>query len=124
MTRAQINTLSSLVDNAEAGGWTLPADVLQAHRIYRQVSALDLEPPAGLDAYTAAAKIVDSVAAGERVDLLAAGRELRLADEERQAYEKAKGNSKLGWEKAKHATRAAWDRVERAIPGDSDRDGK
>ncbi len=39
-------------------------------------------------------------------------------------YEATKGNAKIGWDKAKHATRAAWDRVERAIPGDSDRDGK
>lgn len=39
-------------------------------------------------------------------------------------YEKAKGTSRIGWDKAKHATRAAWDRVERAIPGDSDGDGK
>ncbi len=41
-----------------------------------------------------------------------------------QSYEAAKGKSRVGWDKAKHATRAAWDRVERAIPGDSDRDGK
>ena len=40
------------------------------------------------------------------------------------SYNSLKGKSKLGWDKAKHATRAAWDRVERAIPGDSDRDGK
>lgn len=39
-----------------------------------------------------------------------------------------RGDSKLEWEHAKHATRDAWDRasnaVERAIPGDSDRDGR
>jgi len=39
-----------------------------------------------------------------------------------------RGKSKLEWEHAKHATRDAWDRasnaVERAIPGDSDRDGR
>ncbi len=39
-------------------------------------------------------------------------------------YERTKGASRLGWTKAKVATRAAWDRIERAIPGDSDRDGK
>jgi len=55
----------------------------------------------------------------------AAGRTFDSAESHlEQAYDKTKGNSKLGWEKAKHATRAAWDRVERAIPGDSDRDGK
>lgn len=40
----------------------------------------------------------------------------------------ARGKSSLEWEKAKHASRDAWHRVsnaaERAIPGDSDRDGR
>ena len=39
-----------------------------------------------------------------------------------------RGNSSLTWDRAKHATKDAWtrlsDRVERAVPGDSDRDGK
>ncbi len=39
-----------------------------------------------------------------------------------------RGTSRLDWNRAKHATRDAWNRVsdtvERAIPGDSDRDGK
>ena len=39
-------------------------------------------------------------------------------------WERVKGKSRLTWEQAKSATRAAWDRVERAIPGDSDHDGK
>lgn len=40
----------------------------------------------------------------------------------------ARGNSSLEWERAKHATRDAWQRVsdtvERAVPGDSDKDGR
>ncbi len=39
-----------------------------------------------------------------------------------------RGNSNLDWGRAKHASRDAWQRVsdtvERAVPGDSDRDGK
>ncbi|WP_119157915.1 hypothetical protein [Caldimonas tepidiphila] len=39
-----------------------------------------------------------------------------------------RGTSSLEWERAKHASRDAWhrlsDTVERAVPGDSDRDGK
>ena len=55
----------------------------------------------------------------------AAGTTFAQAETELAAsYESAKGSSRLGWDKAKHATRAAWDRVERAIPGDSDGDGK
>lgn len=40
----------------------------------------------------------------------------------------ARGRSSLEWERAKHATRDAWHRLsnaaERAMPGDSDRDGR
>jgi hypothetical protein len=40
----------------------------------------------------------------------------------------ARGTSSLDWERAKHASRDAWHRVsnavERAVPGDSDRDGR
>ena len=40
----------------------------------------------------------------------------------------SRGGSVLGWDNARHATRDAWQRVsdsvERAIPGDSDRDGR
>jgi hypothetical protein len=45
-----------------------------------------------------------------------------------RGWDKARGKSSLTWERAKHATRDAWNRlsdtVERAVPGDSDRDGK
>lgn len=54
-----------------------------------------------------------------------AGRDFDDVESDLQtSYERSKNNSKLGWEKARHATRAAWERVERAIPGDSDRDGR
>lgn len=43
-------------------------------------------------------------------------------------WESRRGDSDLPWETAKHAARDSWQRlsdtVERAIPGDSDRDGK
>ena len=43
-------------------------------------------------------------------------------------WQRAKGKSSLTWENAKHATRDSWQRlsdgVERAVPGDSDGDGK
>lgn len=45
-----------------------------------------------------------------------------------RGWESARGRSSLDWDRAKHATRDAWqrlsDRVERAVPGDSDRDGR
>ena len=43
-------------------------------------------------------------------------------------WSNSRGTSSLQWESAKHASRDAWQRtsdtIERAIPGDSDRDGK
>jgi len=43
-------------------------------------------------------------------------------------WERSRGKSRLTWEHAKPASRDAWQRlsdsVERAVPGDSDRDGK
>ena len=46
----------------------------------------------------------------------------------RRDWESSRGTSSLTWEEAKAATREAFDRardsVERAIPGDSDRDGR
>ncbi|QJE03276.1 hypothetical protein HH212_10070 [Massilia forsythiae] len=39
-------------------------------------------------------------------------------------WDRVKGHSRLSWDQAKLASRAAWNRVERAIPGDSDRDGR
>lgn len=43
-------------------------------------------------------------------------------------WDSKKGSSNLTWDRAKHASRDSWQRmsdsVERAIPGDSDRDGK
>ncbi|MEO6362881.1 MAG: hypothetical protein ABIO71_06605 [Caldimonas sp.] len=45
-----------------------------------------------------------------------------------RGWSKARGASSLSWDKAKHATKDAWNRVsdtvERAVPGDSDHDGK
>ena len=45
-----------------------------------------------------------------------------------RGWNTARGKSSLTWNRAKNASRDAWDRVsdsaERALPGDSDRDGK
>jgi len=52
----------------------------------------------------------------------------RSRDDRYRFLQIADFNSKLEWERAKAATRDSWQRVsdtiERAVPGDSDRDGK
>ena len=58
-----------------------------------------------------------------------AGRSFDAAEPDlSRGWNTARGTSSLTWDKAKHATRDAWhrtsDAIERAVPGDSDRDGK
>jgi hypothetical protein len=57
------------------------------------------------------------------------GRSFDEAEAEmRDDWDRIKGTSSLTWDEARHAARDAWQRVkdfvERAMPGDSDRDGK
>lgn len=51
-----------------------------------------------------------------------------VEDDLGRGWDDARGRSSLNWDRARHATRASWqrlsDRIERAIPGDSDHDGK
>ena len=51
-----------------------------------------------------------------------------VEDQLSRDWTKERGTSSMNWDRAKYATRDAWDRVrdttERAIPGDSDNDGK
>ena len=46
----------------------------------------------------------------------------------KRGWEQTKGSSRLSWDEAKDASRESWQRVsntiERAVPGDSDRDGR
>jgi hypothetical protein len=58
-----------------------------------------------------------------------AGRRFDEVDAElSRDWNRARGTSRLEWDRAKHATRDSWQRIrdsaERAIPGDSDHDGK
>lgn len=46
------------------------------------------------------------------------------ADDLEAGWDSAKSQSRLGWSEAKDAVRDGWHRVERAVPGDSDRDGR
>jgi hypothetical protein len=58
-----------------------------------------------------------------------AGRRFDEVEAELEAdWNAARGESRLDWDRARHATRDSWERVgerlERAMPGDSDRDGR
>ena len=89
MSRMEIQSLTTVVDSSSAGGYTLPAELLDAHAIYRRMRALTAPEPPPLDLDAAAARLLDQVAAGHDADPLAAGRELDDADRDRQAVIRA-----------------------------------
>ena len=91
MSRMKNNALTTLVESAEAGTFTLPADVLDACRTYTRVRAVELTELEPLHAETAAARLVSAVAAGEGPDLATlAGEVQRSVTNENVAYQ-AKG---------------------------------
>jgi len=80
--RGLLTGLDALVSSAPAGGYSLPADVLDAHRTWTRVK--DITVP-DVDHYTTATAVdaiiaaVAAVAADEPVDLVAAARRMDAA---------------------------------------------
>ncbi len=91
MNRAQTMALAKLIDSAEAGGYTLPAKLLDAWRTYQRVKALDVPTRETLSPEAAAARIVSTVAAAESPDVTGLARELANARLEDEADEHARG---------------------------------
>ncbi|CAN5787013.1 hypothetical protein BH18ACT2_BH18ACT2_08050 [soil metagenome] len=86
MTRGQLGALRPLVESADAGGYTLPAELVDAWRTFEQVKALPLSPPAPAYFEELAAGVVAAVAGGKTPDVVKAGRELHRAGDGVQAY--------------------------------------
>jgi hypothetical protein len=120
MSRAQLIALKALVEGTEAGGYALPADVLNAHRVYDTVRALVPPEPPGADVTlgAAASRFVASVSAGDDVDLTVAARALRHAVDERADVDQARVLLAAVIEHAgEEASTVAADRVEDIIVG-------
>jgi len=87
MSNAQNSTLAKLVGNAEAGGYELPAELVDAWQTVERVrAALDLGVPGSLPIEDAAARVVAAVASGKTPDMLEVGREMHRLEGERQAH--------------------------------------
>ena len=116
MSRAEINSLKTLIGNADAAGYTLPVELVNAAAAHTKLSALQISPPDPFEADTAAARVVAAVAGGEDIDLLALGHRLRQAVEDRQAFEAARTIAREAQEQASNrATLLAADMVEKII---------
>lgn len=89
MSRMQINALTKLVDAGEAGGYTLPAELLDAYRIYTRTRALSVPEVRPLEADAAAARVVAAVAAGDSPELVSLGAEVDRAQRDHEAHARA-----------------------------------
>jgi len=85
-TRGQISALRPLVESAAAGGYTLPAPVVDAWATFEAVKALPLPAPAPTDFEEFAAGIVAAVADGKPVDVAKAGVKLHRFGDAQQAH--------------------------------------
>ncbi len=88
--RVQIRSLDQLVNNQEAGGYTLPTDLLDAHRTYRRVSQLTPPQQPAVSPETVAAELVTAAGEGQPVDVVAYAHRLAEADAERAAVERSR----------------------------------
>jgi len=75
-----------LVESADAGGYSLPAEVVDAWRVFEQVRALPLPAPPAADFEEVAAGVVAAVADGKPVDVVKAGTKLHRVGDEQQVH--------------------------------------
>jgi len=116
MSRMEINTLTNLVESAEAVGYSLPTELLDAHRTYVRVKAVEIPKPKTLEADTAAARVVSAVAAGETPDPNALAGEVNRAALAGRDFDQAKLVMGLAVEQAGNAaTTLASDLTEQII---------
>lgn len=114
--RARIQALTSIVQTAAAGNYTLPADVVEAHDVWKRLQQLELKPPRPLAIEDAAAKVVQAATAGDQVDPTKLCREYHKSQDDRRLYEEALTVLRAAVEQAAQiAVGTATDATERII---------
>ena len=116
MSRGENTALTAVMTSAEFGGYTLPAELVDAYRTYQRVKELKIETPPTLDAETAAARIVSATASGETADLTAMAVEVAEIELSRHRHAEAQHILQLAVEQAGHkATILCSDLTEKII---------
>ena len=81
--RGRLLALSRVIEHQRVGGYDLPGDVLEAHSAYQRAQAIPVpERPALRHPDTAATALVDQLASGQDVDLLATAGDITAAQDE------------------------------------------
>jgi hypothetical protein len=114
--RARISALTSLVQSTNAGSYSLPTDVIEAHSVWQRLKQTQLPPLRELHVEDVAGRIVHSATSGETPDILGVGAEFDQVQAERRAYDHALTVLRLAVEQAGNAAvAAASDATERII---------
>lgn len=116
MSRAQNISITALFDAAEVGGFTLPEELLAAHRTLLQAKAITVPTPPPVDTDAAAAQLVAALVAGEEPDPIAQAELLEERQRQRALAETATQVARIAAEQAADAmTHLAADLTERII---------
>ncbi len=111
-----MSSLSSLVQSADVGGYSLPSGVLEAHAVWQRLQQSELPPPRTLHVEDAAGQVVHAVSNGQTPDLLALGAEFGRVQDQRHAYDQAVAVLRLAVEQAGNlAVNTASDAADRII---------
>lgn len=106
MRRMEINSLKTLADSADGGGYTLPAELLDALRTYRRVTELEYPDAQHFDAEGAATRLVSALAAGENPNIDALVSQASEAERDSRAIEQVRTITALALERAAFAATA------------------
>lgn len=86
---AQIRALSSLVQTATVGGYTLPADVTDSYAVWQKLQQVEIPAPRQFEPQDAAHRILEAATAGELFDPIALCRDSLNARDERRVHDEA-----------------------------------
>jgi hypothetical protein len=100
MSTVQIRALSTLVQSANAGGYTLPTDVTDTYRVWQQLAQTEIPTPRQFGAEDAVARIVAAVTAGEPFDPMALCRASLTARDEKLVHDEAQAALRIAIDQA------------------------
>jgi hypothetical protein len=100
MSQAQLRALSTLVQSAAVGGYTLPPEVTDAYRLWQHLQQTELPEPQEFSAEAAAHRILEAAAAGEQFDPIALCRDALKVEGARRLHREAADALRIAHDRA------------------------
>ncbi len=87
--RARIQALTTLVQSATTGAYTLPADVVEAHQVWQRLRQIEIPPPQQFSIEDAVDRIVAAATVGEPFDPVELVRGYSKSEDDRRLHGEA-----------------------------------